>query len=90
MVKSFLNFYCKNAEKFSERNAKHLSENSITLPKNHKKTKIFHSVMTSMTMLTPNQNPFNFVVSQKFKQKSAQIRLTFRMTKSMRIKLDGF
>jgi len=43
------------------------SENSIPLSKNRKKTKIFHSVMMSMTMFTPNQNPDNFVVSQKSK-----------------------
>jgi len=43
------------------------------VPKNRKKTKIFHLVMTSMTMLiTPsNQNPSNFVVSQTSKPKSA-------------------
>jgi len=48
-------------------------EYSISLPKNRKKTKNISLilVMTSMTMFTPNQNSSNFVVSQKFKPKSA-------------------
>jgi len=39
------------------------SENSIQLPKNRrKKTKIFYSVMASMTIFIPNKNPSNFVI----------------------------
>jgi len=38
-----------------------------------KQTKIFDTViiMTSMTMFSPNQNPFNFVVRQNSKPNSA-------------------
>jgi len=36
-------------------------ENSLPLPKNRKKTKGFHSVMTPAAMFTQSQNPSNFV-----------------------------
>jgi len=47
-----------------------LFENSLSLPRNSKRTKLFRSVMTSIIMLTSNQNLFNFVVSQNSKTMS--------------------
>jgi len=61
------NSIVKNEKNFTEQNAKNLP----LCREIKKKTKIFHSVMTSMTMFSPNQNLFNFVVSQK----SAQISI---------------
>jgi len=46
-------------------------KNSISLPRNRKKTENIHSVMMSMTTLTPYQNPTIFVISQKSRPKSA-------------------
>jgi len=45
------NFIEKSAENFSEHNAKKFF---ILLPKYRKKSKIVRSVMTSMTMFSPN------------------------------------
>jgi len=36
-------------------------KNYLPLPRNRKKSMIFHSVRTSMTMLTQSQNPSNFI-----------------------------
>jgi len=45
------NFIATISENFSENNAKiHSSENSITSPSYRKKTKMFHSIVTSMTI----------------------------------------
>jgi len=59
------------SEKFFEHNGKNSSEKFLPLPRNRKKTKIFHLVMMLITMFTPYQNPSNFVVSHKSKPKSA-------------------
>jgi len=45
-------------KKFSEHLQKILLENSLLLSRNPKKTKRFHSNMTSMTMFGPNKNLF--------------------------------
>jgi len=45
-------------------------ENFLPLPRNRKNRKDFTSLMTSMTMFAPCQNPSNFVVNQKSKLKS--------------------
>jgi len=66
------NFIVKTAENFSENNAKKLR---LKIPFHNQeivqKTKIFHSVMRSMTMFSPNQNLSNFVLSQTSKPKPA-------------------
>jgi len=55
----------KLRKKFSEHNAKNFAKNSLRLPRNpKKKTKWFHSIMTSLTMFTPNKNLFNLAVSR--------------------------
>jgi len=44
-----------------------------TSPKNRKKTEnisLYFEVNGHVLLFTPNQNPFNFVVSQKFSSKS--------------------
>jgi len=55
------NFIVKNAKIFLNVMQKISPENSLRLPKNHKKTKRSHSVMTSMTKIAQSQNPSNFV-----------------------------
>jgi len=54
--------FVKNTKKNFKHTAKILPKVSfIPLPRNRKKTKRFHSVMTSITVFTQNQNPSNFV-----------------------------
>jgi len=47
----------RNLENFSERerNAKKILLDSLPLPRNRKKTKIFHLTMTLMIIFTPRQ-----------------------------------
>jgi len=47
-----------------KRQTKISPKNSFLLPRNCKKTEMISQFMTSMTMFTPSQNPFNFVVGQ--------------------------
>jgi len=50
------NSIVKNEKNISDSNAKNFAENSLALSRNRKKTKRFHSVMTSITCL-PKSKP---------------------------------
>jgi len=72
---------------------KNSSENSVPLTRNYKKNENISLGMTSMTMLTWNQNPSNLIVSKKSKLKSTKFCLfqnpsNFKID-LIRTKLDG-
>jgi len=73
------NFIVKCSEKFSKLDAKKIRLKILYRYRKVVKVENIHSVMTSVTMwFTSNQNPFNFVVSQKSKPKSV-----YSMSKSI-------
>jgi len=72
------NSIVKNLENFFAHDPINFAWKFLTVTKKllKEKMKWLFTVMTSVTMFTPKQNPYNFVVNQKSKQISVQICLT--------------